>query len=89
MYSCEKCGGETRAMVQMVVSAPPNMLHNFTKKNMSSKEFKIMGVLWETADFICSTCGHVTNGYGNYVSNLKKENVKLKQSLTDNGIKYE
>lgn len=83
MYECEKCGASTTAMVQMVVCAPSEMMRNFTKKNMSSKEFKIQGVLWETADLICtnSECRHVTNGYGNYVSNLKKENDRLNKEL--------
>ena len=39
-----------------------------------------MCVLWETADFICTNpkCGKVLNGYGNYVTNLKKEVERLK-----------
>jgi hypothetical protein len=39
-----------------------------------------MGVLWETADFICTNpeCGKVVDGYGNYVTNLKKEVERLK-----------
>ena len=46
-----------------------------------------MGVLWETADFICtnSKCGHVRDGYGNYVSNLKRENERLKSKLKEYG----
>ncbi len=88
MFECEKCGGDTRVMVQIVVSAPSDMMHNFTKGNMRSKEFKIMGVLWETGDFICNLCGHVTDGYGNYVTNLRKENEKLKTILLNNGIEY-
>jgi dihydroorotate dehydrogenase len=50
---------------------------------MQSKEFQILGVLWETADFIClnESCRHVTNGYGNYVTDLKKENERLKKLL--------
>jgi hypothetical protein len=45
MFECEKCGSPTKAMVQMQVSAPAEMMHNFTKKNMASKEFRIMGGL--------------------------------------------
>jgi len=69
--------------VQMQVVAPSDMMYKFSKKNMKSKEFQIYGVLWETADFICtnSACNHVTNGYGNYVTNLKKENEILKRNL--------
>ncbi len=38
-----------------------------------------MGVLWETADFICTNpeCGRVTDGYGNYVSRLTKDEKRL------------
>ena len=40
----------------------------------------LMGVLWETADFICTNpeCRKVLDGYGNYVTNLKKEVERLK-----------
>ena len=63
----------------MSVCAPTTMLHNFSKQNIQNKNFTIMGVMWETADFLCENqkCRHVTNGYGNYVTNLKKENEKL------------
>lgn len=83
MFECEQCGSPTKMMVQMVVIAPSDMFHNFTKKNMNSKEFQVQGVLWETADFLCTNenCGHITDGYGNYVTNLKKENERLKKLL--------
>lgn len=70
-------------MVLMSVSAPSEMMYKFSKQNMRSKEFTINGVNWETADFICtnSKCRHTTNGYGNYVSNLAKENESLKKKL--------
>ena len=40
----------------------------------------LMGVMWETADFICTNpkCGKVLDGYGNYVTNLKKEVERLR-----------
>ena len=40
----------------------------------------LMGVLWETADFICTNpeCRKVLDGYGNYVTSLKKEVERLK-----------
>lgn len=42
-----------------------------------------LGVQWETADFICTnlSCQRVTDGYGNYVSKLKKENEQLKEEI--------
>lgn len=81
MFECERCGGESRVMVMMQVSAPSSMMYKFSKKNMASKEFTIWGVNWETADFICTKCGYTTNGYGNYVKKLEKENEELKQKL--------
>ena len=63
-----------RMQVQAVISAPSDLSNRFSKRNLRSKEVYLMGVLWETADHICNNpkCGHVTNGYGNYVTNLKK-----------------
>lgn len=85
MYQCEKCGSETRAMGYMQVSVPSSYMNNFTKNNIKSKEFRILGVNWETFDFICTneSCRYVTDGYGNYVTNLKKENERLKNSLNE------
>lgn len=84
MFECEKCGSPTKAMGQMTVSVPSSMMHNFSKKNMRSKDFEVFGVLWETFDFICTneSCRHVRNGYGNYVTNLKKENDELKEQIS-------
>jgi hypothetical protein len=61
------------------------MAHQFSKKNLRKKEVYLMGVLWETADYICTNpkCGKVVDGYGNYVSNLKKENEILKKKLME------
>lgn len=44
-----------------------------------------MGVLWETADFICTNpeCRNVLNGYGNYVTNLKREVERLRRDMAD------
>lgn len=81
MWECERCGGPTRVMVMMQVSAPSEMYGKFSKKNMNSKDFTIWGVNWDGADFICTKCGFTTNGYRNYVTNLKEENDRLKALL--------
>ncbi len=77
---CEKCNSPTRMQVQATISAPGELAHQFSKKNLRQKEVHLMGVMWETADFICTNpnCSHVTNGYGTYVSNLRKEVERLK-----------
>ena len=83
MMECEKCGSPTTMQVQAVVSAPGNLYHQLSKQNLRKKEVYLMGVLWETADFICNNpkCQHVTRGYGNYVTNLKKEVETLKKEV--------
>lgn len=83
---CERCGGSTRMQVQAVISAPGELAHKFSKKNLRRKDVHFIGVLWETADFICENtkCRHVLNGYGNYVTELKKEVERLR-SLVSKG----
>ena len=82
-HLCERCGGPTQMQVQAVISAPSELEHQFSKQNLRSKDVHLLGVLWETADYICTNpeCQYVTNGYGNYVSNLKKENDVLRKAL--------
>ena len=67
--------------VQATISAPGELAHKFGKSNLRRGDVHLLGVQWETADYICSNpkCGHVVDGYGNYVSNLKKENDRLKK----------
>jgi len=91
MNECQKCGSDTRMQVNVVISAPGDLAHNLSKRNLRSKDVFIMGVKWETADFICTNakCRHVTIGYGNYVSNLEKEKDKLFQQLKNLTIQCE
>ncbi|MFT4064333.1 hypothetical protein [Paraburkholderia sp.] len=67
-------------MVQTCIKAPGELYRNMTKAAYRRKDVELWGVLWETADFICTNekCGHVTDGYGNYVTRLAKENKRLK-----------
>ena len=80
---CERCGQETRMQVQAVLAAPSELLHKFSKSNLRRADVYLMGVLWETADFICTNfeCRTVTDGYGNYVSRLKKDHDALRKEL--------
>jgi len=77
---CERCGSDTRMQVQALISAPGELAHKFVLENLRRGDVYLIGVLWETADFICTNpkCGKVLNGYGNYVTNLKKELEQLK-----------
>ena len=66
--------------VQATISAPGKLAHRLSKQSLRRKDVYLMGVMWETADFICTNpeCGNVHDGYGNYVTNLKKEVERLK-----------
>jgi len=85
MLTCQHCGSKGRIMVQTVITAPSDLYRLFSKKNLRSKDVRTHGTLWETCDFICGNeaCGRVTNGYGNYVTNMKKENDRLRGALKD------
>ena len=77
---CDRCGSPTRMQVEAVISAPGELAHRFSKQNLRSKDVYLLGVMWETAGFICTNpkCGKVRDGYMNYVTNLKKEVERLK-----------
>jgi hypothetical protein len=85
MYKCTHCGSDGRIQVQAVVEAPSELAHQFNKTNMKRKDVFFRGVLWETMDFICGNenCRKVSDGYGNYVTNLKKENDELKRKIAE------
>lgn len=82
---CIKCGSDTRMQVQAVISAPGDLAHKLSKTNLRRKDVYLLGVLWETADFICTNpqCNHVLDRYGNYVTNLRDENERLKATIED------
>jgi hypothetical protein len=72
-------------MVNTCITAPGDLYRNLPKAAYRRKDVELKGVLWETADFICMNekCGHVTDGYGNYVTGLKKENEELKARIAE------
>lgn len=76
-----------RMQVQVVISAPSSLAHQFSKQNLRSKDVRLLGVLWETADHICTNpeCRSVIDGYGNYVTGLKKEVERLKAKYEPTG----
>jgi hypothetical protein len=82
---CIHCGSEGKIQVLACIEAPSELAHQFSKTNMKRKDVFFRGVLWETMDFICGNpnCQRLTDGYGNYVSNLKKENERLKKELAE------
>ncbi|UUZ75460.1 hypothetical protein LP414_27475 [Polaromonas sp. P1(28)-13] len=62
-------------MVQASLSAPASMYHQLSKQNLRRSDVYLTGVMWETTDILCASeaCGHVTDGYGNYVTRLAAE----------------
>lgn len=86
-WKCLRCGSETRMHVNAVISAPAELLYEFSKSNLRRRDVYLIGVKWDTTDFICTNprCNTVTNGYGNYVSNLEKEVARLKEWLVLTG----
>ncbi|NTX18036.1 hypothetical protein [Burkholderia cepacia] len=72
-------------MVQTCISAPAELFGGLTKAAYRRKDVELWGVLWETADFICTNekCGHVQDGYGNYVTKLKKAAEKLEARVAE------
>lgn len=89
MYKCTHCGSDGRIQVQAVIEAPAELAHQFSKTNMKRKDVFFRGVLWETMDFICGNpeCGRIRDGYGNYVTNLQKENDELKKRIAELEVK--
>jgi len=85
LFDCTKCGSPTTIQGQVVLSAPSQYYHNFTKSNLRRKGVYLMGCLWETFDFICTNpkCGHTVGRYGNYVTSIKKENEALKARIRE------
>lgn len=82
--NCPRCKKPTlRIMGQAVVNAPASMLHQFSKKNLRSKDVWLQGVLWETFSKFCedATCGYHADRLGNYVTKLEDENAALKAEL--------
>lgn len=81
---CLKCGGPTQMQVLVSVSAPGELYRQLSKPAYRRKDVSILGVLWETADFICEDpkCGQVTNGYGNYVTNLEQKVRQLEAQVS-------
>lgn len=93
MLHCEKCGAEANFMVQALIAAPGKYYHALSKRVFRYKEVQVYGVHWETADIICPSCGHVENGYGNYVTRLKDaceslkvENANLRKLLEEKNV---
>jgi aspartate/tyrosine/aromatic aminotransferase len=80
--SCEKCKSHNmRIMGQCTLSAPAKLYSKFSKKNLRSKDVYLMGVNWETFDFICEDCGYTINNFGNYVTELKNKVKELEAKV--------
>jgi len=75
---CERCGRKTIMQVQAVISAPGDLENRFTKANLRRKDVHLIGCLWDQARFICDSCGHVSGGAKNYITQLENEITRLK-----------
>lgn len=81
---CSYCGSpDYRFQVQATISAPAALYHQLSKQNLRRKDVFMLGVNWETVDFICGNpkCGRVTDGYGNYVTRLEGRVKELELKL--------
>ncbi|MDV7398878.1 DUF551 domain-containing protein, partial [Arthrospira platensis SPKY1] len=67
----------------MQVTIPEELMRKLSKQNMRDKRVAITSVNWETFDAICTnpSCRHVTNAYGNYVTNLEKRIAELEAQM--------
>ena len=88
---CPFCGSDTRMHVNVLLSAPSSFHGNLWKKIFRRKDVYLISANWEATDFICTNteCNTVIGGYGNYVSNLRKENTRMKEKLEELGIVLE
>lgn len=70
-------------MVQATIAAPAGLAHQFSKQNLRRADVYLMGVNWETMDFVCGNpeCARVTDGFGNYVTRLESQAGKLADAL--------
>lgn len=67
--------------VNVSVQAPGELYHHLPKRSYRRGDVQVLGVLWETADFICTKCcSLVIDGYGNYVTRLQKEVKRLTET---------
>lgn len=82
---CVKCGFATTMQVQATIQALGTSYHNL---QLHHPGVELLGVNWETADFICrnQSCRYVDDGMGNYVTRLRKENEELKRRLAEAGL---
>ena len=83
--NCPHCGKAGRIHVHATISTPGELVHNFSKRNLRRGDVHLVCVNWETMDFLCENpkCQRPTLAFGNYVSNLEKENKELKKQLED------
>lgn len=48
-------------MTEIIASMPFDFYRNLTKKKMQNKDFKVWGVNWDRASFICKDCGYTVD----------------------------
>lgn len=89
--TCPHCGSADHVsmLVQATIRAPGALVHQLSKRNLRRKDCYLMGVNWETADFLCDKCGVlIKDGYGNYVTELEKRVSELEAELAAASSSY-
>lgn len=57
---CPDCGNtDFEVMADITFTFPYKYYHRLTKELLTNDDFKLMGVNWSNADFICKNCGFV------------------------------
>ena len=64
---------------------PSALMGALTAENLKNATVRVVGVNWETFDFMCSSeaCRHHEHAYGNYISRLEDENKMLHQRMKE------
>lgn len=86
--TCKKCGSPCIVQVQVLLSLPGDLAYRFNKTALRRKDVEIWACSWETMDCICTNdnCRYVLNGYGNYVTRLRKEYERLHNTYEPDAV---
>ena len=79
---CQRCKKQTVRMgVNLFLDVPSWMYGELSKKNLNSKDTKIMGAGWDRAFFYCTSANCGWNTHLSEVDGLRKELAALKEKF--------